>query len=176
MGHVRLCSLEINSLGIPTSTSNGCRSPEACRAPDSQHHQEQCRDGVDLVLTVAIPQYNSGVINPSLLCFFPQRYSVTGGRSAHRRSYTLPFYLPFLNKECNKMLTPKTLTNTLMRMKFQQVLIHFCAKDHYRLCHTVHRLIHSLEFQAHTQCDPTSLYLSMFCLVHVFSGFSTVRK
>lgn len=67
MGHVRLCSLEINSLGVPTSTSNGCRSPEACRAPDSQHHQEQCRDGVDLILTVAIPQYNSGVINPSLL-------------------------------------------------------------------------------------------------------------
>lgn len=64
----------------------------------------------------------------------------------------------------------------MLAEKFRQVLIHFCAKDHYRLCHTVHRLIHSLEFQAHTQCDPTSLYLSMFCLVHVFSGFSTVRK
>lgn len=81
-------------------------------------------------------------------------------------------YCSLTKKAISKMLTPKTLTSTPIRMKFQQDLLHFCEK----LCHSIHRLIHSLEFQAHTRCDPTSLYSLMLCLVHVFTGFSTARK
>lgn len=134
---------------------------------------------MNFVLTVAAPRYNSGVINLSPLLLPRQRYSITGVQGdLHTKGATSYhfIYCSLTKNAISKMLTPKTLTNTLMRMKFRHVLIHFCAKDQYRLCHTVHRLIHSLEFQAHTQCDPTSLYLSVLCLVHVFSGFSTVRK
>lgn len=76
------------------------------------------------------------------------------------------------------LTTPKMLTNTQLKMKFQQVLIHapVFAKDRGKLCHTVRRLIHSLEFQAHTRYDPTGLYSSPLCPLRIFCGLSTVRK
>lgn len=116
-------------------------------------------------------------VSPS---FLPLRDTVSRVGDLHAKGAASYHFLScsLTKNVISKMLTLKTLTNMLMKTKFQQVLIHvpFFAKDHCRLCHTVHRLIHSLEFQAHTWCDPRDLYLSLLCPLHAFYGLSTVRK
>lgn len=94
--------------------------------------------------------------------FLPLRDTIPWVGDPHSNG-AVSYYFIFCSLTKNaiiRMLTPKMLTSTLMKMKFQQVLTHvpFFAKDHCRLCHPVHRLVHSLEFQADTWCDPTGLY------------------